>query len=395
MSSRPLLLAGGAFAVGTSAYVITGILPAVSAELGVSITTAGQLSTVFALAYAISAPVLATVAGRLDRRTLLVAALVLAGVGNAVSALATTYPLLLGSRIISALGAAAFTPAATVVATQLMPPHRRGSAVALVFGGLTFALVLGVPMGTLLGAGLGYRGVFAIIALVCFTAAIAMRAFLPQVSAPPVIPLRERFAVVRDARVLTVLGVTVFGVLSAMSVYVYAVPFLAASAGVTGPTVGVLLLVYGLGALLGNFLGGRATDRFGSKQTLITSMLVFLAVVATLPITATSAVGAGAAFFVWSIVTWTFNPPIQHLLLGMAPAHAGGLRISINASAIYLGAGLSGAVGGLVISSIGVLTLPLVATALMLVALALLLVGAPHRTRERQVEVPTALASSG
>lgn len=383
MSARTAVLAAGAFAVGTSAYVVAGILPAVSAELDVSLTTAGQLSTVFALSYAVGAPLLATLTGRWDRRTLLLGALLLAGAGNGLSAIATTYPVLVGGRVVSALGAAAFTPAATVVVTRFLAPEQRGRAVAIVFGGLTMALVLGVPAGSLLGGSIGYRGVFALVALACVLAAGAVLAFLPQVEAPPVVGLRARFAVAADARVLAMLGVTVLGVVGAMSVYTYVVPLLAASAEVSGSVVGALLLVYGLGALLGNAVGGRATDRFGSTRTLVVVMIGFVTTVATLPLTATTVPGAAAALFVWSAFTWTFNPPIQNLLMSMSP-DGSGLLLSLNASAIYLGAGVSGIVGGVVIDTVGVLALPPVAAVLGAAALALYL-GRVHRPTRTEV----------
>ncbi|WP_219412671.1 MFS transporter [Pseudonocardia nigra] len=371
MSARTYLLAAGAFAVGTSAYVVSGVLPAVSAELGVSLTAAGQLSTAFALSYAVGAPVLATLTGRWERRTLLLTALLVAAAGNALAAVATTYPLLLGGRIVAALGAAVYTPAATLVATVLLPPQERGRAVARVFGGLTFALVIGVPAGSILGGSIGYRGVFALVALVCLAAAVAVRMVLPRVDAPPVVGLRERFAVAADRRVVAVLGMTVLGVLGAMSVYTYIVPFLATTAGVSGSAVGALLLVYGLGAVFGNAIGGRATDRFGSMRTLLVAFGGFVVLVATLPLTATTVGGAAVALFVWSLFTWTVNPPIQNMLLELGGGS--GLLLSLNASAIYLGAGLSGVVGGLVIATGGVVLLPEVAAVLSLLALGLLL----------------------
>lgn len=143
MSARIYLLAAGAFAVGTSAYVVSGVLPAVSSELHVSLTAAGQLATAFALSYAVGAPLLSTLTGRWERRTLLIAALLLAALGNGIAALATSYPILIVGRIVAAFGAAAYTPAATLFATKFLPPEERGRAVAVVFGGLTFALVLG------------------------------------------------------------------------------------------------------------------------------------------------------------------------------------------------------------------------------------------------------------
>jgi MFS transporter, DHA1 family, purine base/nucleoside efflux pump len=371
MSARIYLLAAGAFAVGTSAYVVSGVLPAVSTELGVSVTAAGQLTTAFALAYAVSAPLLATISARWERRRLLLVALLVAALGNALSAVATTYPLLLGGRVVAALGAAAYTPAATLFATALRPPAERGRAVAIVFGGLTVALALGVPVGALLAGSIGYRGVFALVAAASLVTALAVRLQLPLMAGSPAVSLRERFAVAADRRVLTVLAITVFGVVATMCVYIYVVPLLTVTSGLAGSTISALLLAYGLGAIVGNAWGGRATDRFGSIPTIFATMAGFIVMIATLPVTATSAVGAGLALFVWSVFTWSFNPPVQSLLLELAPS--GGLVLSLNASAIYLAMGLAGVLGGIVIDTAGELALPAVGAVLGLVCAGLLL----------------------
>lgn len=400
MSARTYLLTGGAFAVGTSAYVVSGVLPSVSAELDVSLAAAGQLATVFALSYAVGAPLLGTLTGRWERRTLLLVALLVAGAGNALSALATSYPLLLTGRVVAAVGAAAYTPAATLFAAALLPPHARGRAVARVFAGLTFALVLGVPAGSLLAEPIGYRGVFGLTAAVCFIFAGAIRLGLSTIGAPPAVRLRERFAVAADRRVLIALSVTVLGVLAVMSVYTYVAPLLAATAGVSGTTLGVLLAAYGVGAMVGNEIGGRATDRVGSRPTLLVATVGFVVLLATLPWTTTTVVGAGVALFGWSVFTWAFNPPMQNLLLELAPAEGGGLLLALNASAIYLGAGLSGVVGGLVIGTSDVLALPPVASVLGLAACALLVIllrDLPRRNTPSQdsaTMIPTAVRAS-
>jgi predicted MFS family arabinose efflux permease len=383
MSARIYLLAAGAFAVGTSAYVVSGVLPAVSAELGVSVTAAGQLTTAFALAYAVSAPLLATISARWERRRLLLVALLVAALGNALSAVATTYPLLLGGRVVAALGAAAYTPAATLFATALRPPAERGRAVAIVFGGLTVALALGVPVGSLLAGSIGYRGVFALVAAASLVTALAVRLQLPLMAGSPAVSLRERFAVAADRRVLTVLAITVFGVVATMCVYIYVVPLLTVTSGLAGSTIGALLLAYGLGAIVGNAWGGRATDRFGSIPTIFATMAGFIVMIATLPVTATSAVGAALALFVWSVFTWSFNPPVQSLLLELAPS--GGLVLSLNASAIYLGMGLAGVLGGIVIDTAGALALPAVGAVLGLACAGLLLA---LRAGTRRAAVP-------
>ncbi|GAA3039113.1 MFS transporter [Actinokineospora globicatena] len=371
MSPRTYLLAAGAFTVGTSGYVISGLLPEVSRELHVSASAAGQLVTAFAIAYAVASPLLAAVTGRWERKKLVIAALITSAVGNALSAVAPTFELLLVSRVVAALGAAVFTPVATGMATSINPPERRGRAVAVVFGGLTTALVVGVPAGSLLGGPIGYHGVFALVAAASALAAVISAVWLPTVDAPPAVGVRERFAVLADSRVRMVLGMTVLGCLSAFAVFTFVAPLLATTAGLHGGAISVLLLCYGVGGAIGNTVGGRLADRYGSRRPLLWSFTPFVLILATLPLTAVTAVSAGIVFFLWGLCTWSVNPPIQNWLIELAP-RASGLLLSINASAIYLGVGLSGVVGGFVIDSWGVVALPPVAAAVASLSFVLL-----------------------
>jgi len=390
MSARTYLLAAGAFTVGTSGYILSGLLPAVSRELDVSLSTAGQLLTVFALSYAVAAPVLAALTGRWNRRQLLVVALVVSAIGNVLSALAPNYPLLLVARVISALGAAAYTPAATLVATALTTPEHRGRAVATVFGGLTFSLIIGVPAGSLLGGSIGYQGVFAAVGALSLVAAVIVRLGVPQVAAPPVVTIRERFAVAADRRVLPVLGMTVLACLAAFGVFTYISPLLAATAGIHGTVISLLLFAYGVGGAVGNSLGGRLTDRFGSQRLLVVIFAVFITVLVTLPLTATTTITAGIALFVWGLFTWSVNPPIQNWLIELAPTNSG-LLLSLNASAIYLGVGISGVFGGLIIDNVGITLLPPIAGVLALAAFGLLLHA--RRATRKPEEEPVLLAA--
>lgn len=369
---RLVLLAGGAFAVGTSAYVVAGLLPEIAAELGVTIAAAGQLTTVFALAYALGAPLLATLLGRRERRGLLVAALLLAAAGNLLSALAPGYGVLLVGRVLTALGAAAFTPAATHAATLLSLPERRGRAVSAVYTGITLSLVVGVPAGTLIGGAIGFRGVFTVVAALCLAGAVGVRTLLPTVAAPAPVGLRERLAVAADRRVLTILGITVFGLMAVLTVYAYIAPLLAEAAGVTGPVLGALLVVYGVGALIGNDVGGRLTDRFGSRRPLLMTLPVITLALVALPFAVTSVLGAGIVMFVLG-AGFVVNAPVQSRLIELAPGGSA-LVLSLNASAIYLGIGLAGLVGGAVVATSGVLALPWVGAVFSLLSLGLLLV---------------------
>ncbi|WP_433287251.1 MFS transporter [Pseudonocardia sp. CA-142604] len=371
MSVRTHLLAAGSFTVGTSDFVVSGVLLDVSGRLGVSLTAAGQLATAFAIAYAIGAPLLSTLTSRWDRRTLLLAALVVAAVGNGLSAVATTYPLLIVGRIIAALGAAAYQPAATLVATAMVPPAQRARAVGIVVGGLTLSLALGVPAGDLLGSRLGYGVVFGAVAVVTALVAAAVPLCLPRIPAPPAVTLRQRFAVAADWRVLTALAMTLVNVLAAMVVFIYVAPLVNATGGIHGAIVALLLVVYGIGAMVGNTGGGRAADRFGAVPTLFALLAGSVVTVAVLVPAGSTVVGAAVVLALWAAFNWAFNPPAQSLLLELAPA--GGLVLSLNSSAIFVGAAVGGVVGGIVIGAGGLLALPLVSAGFSLVVIALLL----------------------
>jgi predicted MFS family arabinose efflux permease len=384
---RTSVLALGTFAVGTSGYIVAGLLPALTGELHVSNAAAAQLVTAFAIAYAIGSPLFAALAGRWERRSLLTAALVVTALGNALAAIAPGYTTLLIARIVTAVGAAVFTPAASAVAAQLTTPERRGRAVAMVFGGLTVATILGVPLGSLLSQSLGYHAVFGLVAAFSLLGAVAVRLVLPTVTPPPPVGLAERFRVAKDPRVLAMLGATMLGCLAGFSVYTFIAPVLAATAGVTGTTVSVLLFCYGAGGALGNVLGGRATDSWGARRPLVVVYVGITAALALLPVLATSVVGAGVVLFVWGLCTWSFNPPIQHRLIELAPEHAG-LVLSLNASAIYLGVGLSGLVGGFVLSHGGPSVLPEVAAVLTALGAVVVVFGWKARTAAARKEVP-------
>jgi predicted MFS family arabinose efflux permease len=368
MSLRNYLLATGTFAAGTSAYVIAGLLPTLSEELDVSVSAAGQLVTGFALVYAVASPMLAAVTGRWERRRLLVVALLVMALGNALSAIAPNYWTLFVARMLTALGAAVYTPTATTVATELNPPERRARAIATIFGGMTIALVIGVPMGNLLAGPLGHEGVFALVAALIALSAWGVWLVVPRVDAPPPVSLRDRLLVLADRRLLAMLAVTLLATLATLSVYTYLTPLLAETAGVHGSTAGLLLLAYGVGGVLGNTIGGRVTDRFGTRSPLIVAMSGGIVTMSLLPVVASSVLGAAVILLVWGAATWSFNPPMQSRLVEMSPTTAG-LVLAMNASAIYLGVGLSGVAGGLVISFSSTIALGPIAAAVTVLAL--------------------------
>ena len=221
MNRQLITLALGTFAVGTGGFVIAGILPLVSDSLGVGVTTAGQLVTVFAIAYAVCSPVLAAATGRWPRRALLTTALAVFIIGNVATALAPTFALALGSWVVVAVGAALFTPTASAVAATLAAPEQRGRALAGGVGGLTVATARSVPRGTVLGTAGGGRGPVWFVAALGVVAALGIVALLPAVPTPPAIGLRRRLAPLGDRGVASVLLTTLLVMTGAFTIYTY------------------------------------------------------------------------------------------------------------------------------------------------------------------------------
>ncbi|MFE5285593.1 MFS transporter [Nocardia sp. NPDC056611] len=346
---RTGILALGTFAVGTDSFILAGFLPDVAGTLGVSLASAGLAVTVFAATYALGSPVLATLTARLPRRTLLVSALLVLALANVGSALAPAFWMLLATRIVAALGAAAFTPNAAAVASALVPPQTRARALAVVVGGLTVATALGVPLGDLLAERMGWRSALIGVAVVCAMAAAGVAAWVPALPGNPMVPLATRLAVLRDRSVAAVLPLTVLGMGAAYTVYAYAVPALGAL-GIGSSATAWVLGLYGVGAIAGNLFSGYATDRFGPVPVLTSGyalMAVSLGVMAVLAATgARLPVLVGVLALGWGASTWCQTPAQQHRLIAAAPAESG-LVVALNASCIYLGIGAGSLLGGI------------------------------------------------
>ncbi|MEU3567229.1 MFS transporter [Kitasatospora sp. NPDC036755] len=348
-----LVLALGTFAVGTDAFVVAGFLPAMAADLRVTPATAGQSITVFAAAYAVLSPVLATLLARLPRRTLLVAALTTLGVANLGSALAPDAAVLLATRVLAAAGAAAYTPNAGAVGASLVRPELRARALAVVIGGLTVATALGVPLGNAASHWFGWRTALGLVAGLCLLVAAALRASMPPLPGNARVPLRTRLAVLRRPAVLTVLPLTVLGMAASYTAYAYSVPVLGA-VGVPEGSALWMLLLYGLGAVAGNLAAGWATDRWSSTTVLTAGYATMAAALAVLAGLAASRTGAvplvGLLVLLWGASSWCQTPPQQHRLIGVAPQEAP-LVVSLNSSAIYAGIGLGTVLGGATLGS--------------------------------------------
>jgi predicted MFS family arabinose efflux permease len=362
------VLALGTFAIGTDAQIVVGLLDRIAADFAISSAQAGQLVTVFGLCYALFAPISGWLAGGIDRKRSIELASLAFIVGNIVCYLAGTYPVMVLGRVVAALGASLFTPLAFTIATSLLDEARRGAALSVVFGGMTIALIVGVPAGAYLGQRIDWHLVFLIIAAAGAIELLLLNVLLPAMPPGGRTTLWERLSPAKDPAVLTTLSITFVGVLSDYSLYTYiSVVF----AGAEMPARSILpsvLFAFGLGALSGNLLSGVATDTLGPRRTLLGALGVQTLALPTLFLVRQVPVAALGVTFVWGVVSYIYLIPIQHKLLALAKM-AGQMTLSLNSSAIYFGIACGGALGGLALAKFGVAGLPILATAFGVVAL--------------------------
>jgi predicted MFS family arabinose efflux permease len=335
--------------VGTDAFIVAGFLPFMADDLQVSSSAAGQSVTLFAASYAVLSPVLAAATSRVPRRPLLVAALIVLALANLLSALAPDYTVLLIGRVLAAAGAAGYTPTAGAASASLVRPEMRARALAVVIGGLTVATAVGVPLGNAATQWMGWRTALGAVAALCAVCAVGVLAVMPSLPGSPRVPLSTRLAVLRKPGIPAVLSLTTLGMAACYTAYAYSVPALNA-VGVKSTTVTLVLFLYGLGAVVGNFFSGQATDRIGAVGVLTvgyTVMAATFAVLAWLAATSTHIVALAAAMaFTWGASSWCQTPAQQHRLIAVAPQEAP-LVVSLNSSGIYLGIGLGTVLGGL------------------------------------------------
>jgi predicted MFS family arabinose efflux permease len=346
-------LAVAAFAIGTEAFVIAGLLPAIAADLQISLAATGQLVTAYALTYAIGSPILAVTFNNLDRKRVLAVALCCFIAGNLLAVVASSFAMLLASRMLMAVGAGLCMPTALAVSVAMGTPERRGRAIALVTSGMTVATVLGVPLGTWIGVHFGWRATFVMVAVLGAIALAGLLFGLPRGLPRHTATLAQRIAVARHGGVLHALAVTTFWAIGAFTVFTYlAIPL--QNLGFSPSEVGLALLVFGCAAAIGNVLGGTLTDRIGPASTVVLGLVLVMVALALQSVTLKLGLPAAqpvflALVFCWGVGGWTFYPGQVAGLVRIEP-QASMIALSLNSSAMYLGAAIGGALGGLVVA---------------------------------------------
>ena len=359
--------------IGTGAFVIGGILAPLASALGVSVATAGQAMTAYALSTALLAPLVLLATGRWPRKRALLLALGLFAAGNVLCALANSLAALLIGRVLMGLGAV-FTPISAGIAVASVPPAQRGKALGFVFLGISLSYVVGVPLGAWLGLQYGWHVPIWLVVALCVLAIAAVALWVPATIDAPGASFAGLGALLMRRDVQAVLTMTLLYFIAIFAVFSYIGPVLQALSPMSGPRLSLTLALFGLSGVAGTLIGGAANDLFGSRRTLVVQLATLGTTMALLPLTAESWPALVVVLLVWGTAGFGMMVPQQSRLAALAPAQAPVL-LSLNTSMLYLGTAGGAIVGGALASSLGFAQLgwagaPFVAAALAVLWLA-------------------------
>ncbi|WP_067816838.1 MFS transporter [Actinomadura kijaniata] len=344
-----LALAIGAFGIGTTEFVIMGLLPEVAADFGVSIPTAGWLVSGYALGVVAGAPLMTVLGTRITRKRMLMLLMGLFIAGNALSAVAPTFEVMLAGRIVASFNHGAFFGIGAVVAADLVAPHRRAAAISLMFTGLTVANVVGVPFGTLVGQNAGWRVTFAIVAGLGVLGLLGVARLVPAQPRDTSVRIRHELAAFGNVQVLLALGMTVLGFGGVFAAITYIAPMLTEVTGFAPGAVSWMLVLLGLGMVAGNLVGGRYADRH-LMPFLIATLGGVTVALGLFTFTAHDKVAAAVTLFLVGALGFATVPPLQKRILDQASA-APTMASAVNIGAFNLGNALAAWLGGVTIAA--------------------------------------------
>lgn len=371
MNPRIYVLTMVTFAFGSSAFIFAGLLETLAADLGVTTAVAGQLQTAFVLTSAVLGPVAAGVFGRVDRRLMVVSGLSLGLILHLACAFTPNFEALLLLRALAGLAGSLSGPAASVAAASLAPPEKRGSALAMVSGGMTLAFVAGIPMGSVVGDIFGWRATFLLAASLSAIALLGVLFFLPKVPAPP-----KRAGGTLPIASIWPLYLTTFLTFAAnMTLNLYIAPIVRVGAGVTGAGVGAFQAMIGVGSIVGLWLGGRAADRNAGRAWILQGFMIqatamsihFAATHQVAPAGWPSAALVALGIFLAATALFSITPVIQAKLIVMTEGAP--VALALNGSVISMGQALGSTLGGAALALSGVPAIPAAALSMSLTAL--------------------------
>ncbi|MEI6002878.1 MFS transporter [Paraburkholderia bengalensis] len=389
-----LALTISAFAIGTTEFVIVGLIPTISSDLAISLPSAGLLVSLYALSVAVGAPLLTALTGRMPRKLLLAGLMALFTIGNLVAWHAPSYESLIVARILTGLAHGVFFSVGSIIATTLVPKEKAASAIATMFSGMTVAFVAGIPLGTFIGQHFGWRATFLVVAMFGLVAFVGAVAFVPRKLAhTPPAGLFKQFRVLAEPRLALVYAMTAVGYGGSLIAFTFMAPLLEQITGFTPSEVSIVLVAYGVSVAVGNMWGGKLADSVGPVKALKRIFLLLAVVLFALTFTVHSPWLAVLTMLAWGAVAFGNVPGLQVYVVKQARHFApesADVASGFNIAAFNLGVAGGSSLGGLIVAHIGLGHTPWIAAAVTLGAWVLTTLsgrldrreGLPERTAE-------------
>ncbi|MED4779481.1 MFS transporter [Brevibacillus choshinensis] len=339
------------FLVGTSNYIISGILDRIAETLGTSVAAAGQLITVYSLAYAVGTPILMALTAKMDRRKLLLYSLGIFIAANLLTFILSGFGFFIAARIVTALGAGVVTVNALSIAAKIAPPGKQASAIANVTMGITASLIIGVPLGRMVALAFGWKAVFLAIAIVGGLAMLVIAALIPRMQGDKPVPLIKQFALLKKPQVLVALAITFFWLGGYSLAYTYLSPFLLEVTHLNESLISAALFVFGVASLIGSKVGGYSADKRGIKYTLVSGMMLHVISLILLSLVGQSVIAVFALLILWSFSAWSSAPAQQFNLVSLVP-ESSGVMLSLNSSMMQLAMAVGAGIGGVIVNRV-------------------------------------------
>lgn len=370
-----LALTLSAFAIGTTEFVIVGLIPTMANDLQVSLPSAGLLVSLYALGVAIGAPVLTALTGKWNRKSVLLGVMSLFVIGNLLAWQAPGYPTLVVARILTGLAHGVFFSIGSTIATGLVPKEKAASAIAIMFTGLTVALVTGVPLGTYIGQQFGWQSTFLIVALLGLIALLGSMLLVPRnLPQPPATKLVAQLKVLTQPRLLLVYAITALGYGGTFTAFTFLAPILEQVSGFSTHMISLIMLVYGGSVAVGNLWGGKLADKMGPIKALTLIFTGLAAILLVFNITAFNPLAAVATILIWGAFAFGNVPGLQVYVVKLAERYtpdAVDVASGLNIAAFNVGIALGAWGGGVIVAKAGLMHTPWVGALVVLVALLL------------------------
>lgn len=370
-----LALTLSAFAIGTTEFVIVGLIPTMATDLQVSLPSAGLLVSLYALGVAIGAPVLTALTGKWNRKHVLLFVMSLFVVGNLVAWQAPNYDTLIVARILTGLAHGVFFSIGSTIATGLVPKEKAASAIAIMFTGLTVALVTGVPLGTYIGQTFGWQATFLTVAMLGLIALIFSLLLVPNnLKQPPATKLSSQLRVLTHPRLLLVYAITALGYGGTFTAFTFLAPILEQVSGFSSSAIGLIMLVYGVSVAVGNIWGGKMADKMGPIKALTLIFSGLATILVLFNFTAVNPIAATATILIWGAFAFGNVPGLQVYVVNLAEKHtpdAVDVASGLNIAAFNVGIALGAWGGGLIVAEAGLMHTPWVGAVIVVIAIAL------------------------